>query len=237
MLWKTATQDLIASLPGHRPGQAVTELQFTSPDTLVSVGRDNAIHVWKLDGKNTQPVAETIVRRSSDVARLGISPDGKHILDPQAYVMNVLSLPNGRVESGFQNSSQASLFKSFALFSPDGRLVLTTSSSDGVLQLWRTGPRRSYELRLLNPSTASLATCAAFDPNGKFIVGGTRDRRIYVWPMPSPTEITQVLTATVRSVGKEVQSTESQVPVMAEFDNRNAALFVGDSVTMVADRK
>jgi WD40 repeat protein len=237
MLWNTATQELLAQLTGHRPGQAVTEVHFTSQKELVSVGRDNTIRVWKLDGsRNVQPVGEPIMRRSSDVARLGISPDGKHILDPQSYVMSILSLPDGRVEGGFQNPSQASQFRNFARFSPDGLLMLTTSSSDGVLQLWHWGKRRSYELRQLNPSVGSPATCAAFDPNGKFIVGGTKDRRVYVWPMPTKTEIERVLTATIRSVGKSVQSTDSQVPVMAEFTNPSeGALLVGDSVTMVAE--
>ena len=66
-------------------------------------------------------------------------------------------------------------------------------------------------------------------------MGGTKDRRVYVWPMPSQTEVTQVLTAKVTSVGKDVQSTGSQVPITAEFDNREAALLVGDSVTIVAE--
>jgi WD40 repeat protein len=236
MLWKTEARELVAPVVGHRPGQAITALHFTAPDQFVSVSRDNTIRVWKLDGKNVQAAGDPIERRgSSDVVRLGVSPDGKHILDPQAYVMSILSLPDGRVESGFQNPSQASQFKNFALFSPDGRLVLTTSSTEGVLQLWKTSKRRSFELRQLNPSVDSPATCAAFDPNGKFVVGGTKDRRVYVWPMPSQTEVTQVLTAKITSVGQVVESTGSQVPITAEFDNRQAGLLVGDSVTIVAE--
>jgi WD40 repeat protein len=221
---------------GHRPGQAVTELHFTSNTELVSVGRDNTIRVWKLDDNKALPAAAPVQRQSSDVGKIGVSPDGKYILDPHGHVVGVLSLPEGRIVDGFQNYSPASLFRAFARFSPDARLVLTTSSTDGVLQLWRLGQRRSYELRQLNPSTGAPAVCATFDPNGKFIVGGTKDGRVHVWPMPSPTEISQILSATIRSVGRSVQSIDSQVPVMAEFINPkgDGALLVGDAVTMVS---
>ena len=134
------------------------------------------------------------------------------------------------------DASEAKPFRNFAPFSPDSRLVLTTSGPDGVLQLWRLGQPRTYELRQLMPIERSPASCAAFAPDGSYVVGGSKDRNVYVWPMPAKDEIEQQLTATLTHLGKEVENSEGQVKVIAELQNPpNHPLFAGDSVTLVAD--
>jgi WD40 repeat protein len=238
VLWTTATGSLRYHIAGaHR--SLVSSIQFfTDQDRhlhLVSFSRDNTVKVWKLGTEAAVLVGNPIPRRTTDVPELGISPDGKEFLDPRGSEMRIQSLPGNRTEAVFQNPSQASLFKSFALFSPDGKLVLTTSSSEGILQLWKLGKNRSFELRQLYPADRYPATCAAFDPHSRFVVGGARDRRIYIWPMPSAEEVNQELRGTVTSVGQELVSTENQVPVVAEFDNpQGRRLFAGDVVTIVA---
>ena len=152
-------------------------------------------------------------------------------------MQKLVALPDGFTETIFQNPSTANVFRTLAEFSPDGRLVLTTSSPDGVLQLWRLGQMpRTYELRQLMPTERYPATCAAFVPDGSYVIGGSRDRNVYVWPMPARDEIEQQLTATLSSIGKEVENSAGQVKVIAELQNpANHALFAGDVVTLVAD--
>src|SRR5262249_16104186 len=102
-------------------------------------------------------------------------------------------------------------------------------------QLWRVGDVRSHEIRQLISSERSPATCAAFAPNGSFVVGGIKDRKIYVWPMPSKEEVEHPLTATITNVEQALENVENKVRIMAEFVNPpNLPLMTGDVVTVVA---
>jgi WD40 repeat protein len=231
-LWETATGSQLYHIPGHRDW--VTSLYFTPQSELISVSRDRTVRVWKI-GSAGYENAQVIRRRSNEVHQLGVSPDGKLLLDEQGREMRVLSLPDLRTESVLANPSQASTFRALSIFSPDGRLVLTSSGSDGLLQLWKVGDRRSHEIRQLLPYERAPATCAAFAPDGSFVVAGIRDRKVYVWPMPSREEADQQIVAQITNIERAVESSESQVRVMAEFANpENLRLLSGDIVTLVA---
>jgi WD40 repeat protein len=232
MLWNVSDGELRYQPLGHH--SMVTALNFAQGQ-LVSVSRDNTARTWRLGTDGAVQMSE-IKRRSNEVDQVGISSDGKYILDSQGQEMRVLSLPGGLTETIFQNPSQANVFKSFALFSPDNRLVVTTSSSEGILQLWRLDKPRTYEIRQLMPTDRYPATCAAFVPDGTYVIGGSKDRNIYVWPMPSKDEVDLQVTATLTSIGKEVENSQGQVKVIAEMENPpQHPLFAGDVVTMVAD--
>jgi WD40 repeat protein len=231
-IWDTADGTLRYRIIGHR--NVVTAIHFTPDAHLVSVSRDNTVRIWKL-GTAGAEAERTIRRRSSDVGQLGISPDGKRILDEQGREMRVVSLPGEVTENILQNPPQSNAFQTLALFSPpDGRLVLTTSGNEGVLQLWRLGDVRSYELRQFIPTERSQVTCAAFAPNGSFVVAGIKDRKVYLWPMPAKEEVERQITGTVINVENSVESAEGLVRIVAEFTNRqDRPLLHGDVVTMV----
>jgi WD40 repeat protein len=229
----TATGDLRYHVSGHR--HFVTALHFTPQSNLVSASNDNTVRIWHLGENAAEPVGEPLKRKSHDIARIGVSPDGKQVLDEQGRELRILSIPGFVSESILENTSQTSLFRTFAQFSPDGRVVATTSGQDGVIQLWRVGETRSYEIRQLVPGERSPATCVAFAPNGSFVVGGIKDRKIYVWPMPSKQEVEHQLMATVTNVEQMLESVDNKVRVMAEFNNpADRPLMAGDVVTVVA---
>src|SRR5207248_2875134 len=80
---------------------------------------------------------------------------------------------------------------SLALFSPDGKMVLTAAGENRT-QLW-TNPAgmtrgRATELRQYVWNDGA-STCVAFDPQGQFAVTGTRDRSVLVWALPPATEV------------------------------------------------
>ncbi len=232
VVWNTATGEPLYRISGHR--HDITSLQFTNDSRLVSASKDKTVRYWKL-GKEGAEALDEIDRRADDVAQVGVTPDGKYVLDEQGHEMRILSMPGKRTESVLLNPALASRFSTVALFSPDGRLVVTTSGSEGTLQLWRTDRARSYELRQLISGERSKATSAAFAPNGSFIVGSVKDR-VYVWSTPGEEEIKRRLTATITNVEQAIETSENKVRVMAEFINpEGRALLPGDVVTMVVN--
>src|SRR5579884_543172 len=105
---------------------------------------------------------------------------------------------------------------------------------EGRLELWRTpdGRVRGHELMQLVPGEHSLATCAAFSPDGSFAVTASQDR-VHVWPVPGPDVIDRQLTAEITLVEKAVESVAGQVRVWAELPNADGSLLPGTNVTVV----
>jgi WD40 repeat protein len=233
-LWDTATGKLRYKFPlGHR--SAVTMVQFTPLAQLVSAGRDFTLRVWAL-GEHGARLDQTFVRRSGDVGQPGASPDGTEVLFDQGKELRVLSLPKGLTTGVLANHSGASNFSFFAQFSPDSQLILTAGAADGHLQLWRAphgSSRRGRELRQFVPSDKSATpTCAAFAPDGNFLVTGGKDRQIHVWPVPPSKEIEKELVATLTLVEQAVESAGGQMRVWAELPNPDGSLLPGGTVTM-----
>lgn len=235
-LWDTATGERRYAFPagqkeGHRG--AITSLTFTPNSQLISAARDNTLRLWNLSEQSAEFVA-SVDRRSGDVTQLGISPDGKRVLFDQGKVLRLMSLPGGLTEGTLRNPTSGHNFTTFALFSPDGKTILTAGAPEGRLQLWRapTASTRGYEIRQLVPTERGAASCAAFAPDGSFIVSGTKDRQVMIWPVPTKEEIERQLTAPVVLIERSVESTSHQVRIWAEIQNPDARLIPGSTVTM-----
>jgi WD40 repeat protein len=107
-----------------------------------------------------------------------------------------------------------------ALFSPDGKTVLTNSTGPGRgLQLWRASSLqgRGAEVRQFVWTTGA-ATCGAFSPDGTFAVTGTADNQVLVWAMPDAKEY-QSLPARLTYVEDFLDSSQNKVQVRAELEN------------------
>lgn len=231
-LWETATGTLQYRFPsGHRA--ALTWVQFTPRAELVSAGRDNTLRVWSVGSRNAR-LLTTLDRRSGDVAHPAVSPDGKHVLLDQGKSLRLLKLPERRTEAILDNGIEATQFTSFALFSADARLILTAGNAEGRLQLWRapTATTRPYEIRQYTSRERSAASCAAFAPDGTFVVTGTQDRQVLVWPLPSRSEIEAQLHAEVVLIEQAVESSDRQVRIWAEVANAERRLLPGTTVRL-----
>jgi WD40 repeat protein len=235
LLWDTATGELHYRLPAGHCG-AVTSLQFTPQARLISAGADNTVRFWTL-GDHGSRLARTLDQRSGDVACLGASRDGRQVLFDQGKALRILSVPDCLTLGVLQNSAAAANFTTFALFSPDAGLVLTAGAAEGRVQVWRApgdGVRGHEVCQLVSPAH-SETRCAAFAPDGSFIVTGTRDRQVLVWPTPARDEVEQQLTAEIALVERAVESTAGQVRIWADLPNPDGRLLPGAAVTMVID--
>ncbi|HEY7309097.1 MAG TPA: HlyD family efflux transporter periplasmic adaptor subunit [Gemmataceae bacterium] len=232
-LWKTESGDLLHRLPFHRG--PVTSVQFASAKRLVSVGRDNKIAVWDIEsGKPPHRIDPLFVGRGGEVAQLSASPDGRFMLFDQGKELRLLSLADKQIEGTLQNPSEAMNFSTMALFSPDGKTILTNASAPGKLQLWRTpaSQARASELRQFIWMKGT-ATCGAFAPeDGSFAVTGTQDHQVLVWSMPGKEEVESRLKAQLTLVEKNLDTQSRQVRVWAEL-NSPEWLFPGMRATMV----
>jgi WD40 repeat protein len=231
-LWDTASGTLRYRFPdGHRG--TVTALAFTPRAELVSAGRDNTLRLWTL-GQHGACLRSTFDHRSGHLTQPGVSPDGRQVLSEQGGTLRLLSLPEGLTEGVVQRASGAGNFTSFALFSPDGRLILT--AAEDRIQLWRApGASRAGELvQLVAPESAG-ATCAVWAPDGSFVVVGGSDQQVRVWPVPPAPECEPRLTAEVTLLERGVETSTRQVRIWAELPNPDGRLLPGTTVTLVLD--
>lgn len=235
VVWDVASGNVKFRLPSPAHRGAISSVQFTPQGQLVSTGRDRTLRLWNLNSQDAQLV-KTVEGRSGDVPVLGVSPDGKQVLFDKGKDMYLLGLPSAATEGTLQNNSSTSSFATLALFAPDGKLAVTAGGTSGQLQVWRlpTETTRGYELRQWVPGERSSATCAAFSPDGKFAVSGNRDRQVFVWAMPSPQEVEQLLTAEVTNIEHSIDSSARQVRIWAELPNPGGRLMPGSSATLVA---
>jgi biotin carboxyl carrier protein len=235
IVWDVGTGDMKYRIANPHNGP-VTSLQFTPQSTLVTAGRDRTIRVWKLGDKGAAP--ETVIEhRTGDVPLLGVSPDGQRVLFDQESALNVLDLADQRTEGILRAPSNTTQFSTFALFSPDGRLVLAAGTSDHPLQVWRApaAGTRAAMLRLLAVGPTSTPTCAAFAPDGSFAVTGTQDHRVLVWGLPDEQETKREITASIGYVDKSIESAKRQVRIWADKLDipPGARLLAGETVTLV----
>jgi WD40 repeat protein len=231
-LWKTETGELLHHLRGHRA--AVTSVQFASANRLVSAGRDNHLIVWDVEPGKPPVRIPPSFDGHGEVAQLGVSPDGRVVLLDQGKELRLLTLADKQLEGTLQNPSDSMNFSTMALFSPDGKTILTNGSAPGKLQLWRTptGQGRGSELRQFI-WTKGTATCGAFAPeDSSFAVTGTQDHQVLVWTMPEKKEAESQLFAHLTLVEKHLDTQSRQVRVWAELQNPGW-LIPGMRATMV----
>jgi WD40 repeat protein len=244
---------------GHLGG--VTALHFTPDLQLVSAGKDNSLRVWTLCEKRArlnddQPITD----RSGTVAQLGVSQDGKYMLFDQGKTLQVMSLKDGKTLGVIQDPSAAAPFETLAEFSPDGKLVLTASASDGRLQLWRApiGKARVHEVRQFLPKdSTSPATCAAFgidnnlvelakpestgkagsrDAHDTFAVTGAKDGSVHLWAIPSKDLVEKTLWGKISLSDRHIEASTHQGRLWVDVANEDGDLIPGETSTIIIPR-
>jgi WD40 repeat protein len=230
-VWETATGEPKYRLRGH--SGAVTSVVFTPRVQLVSAARDNTIRVWAL-GVEDGRLEATLPRRSGDVPQPGVSPDGTQVLFDawQTKSLRILGLPSGLTQGVLEETSGAARPTTFALFSPpQGDTILTAGGAEGRLQLWKppVGGDRAHVHRYLATPGRGTPNCAAFSPDGSFVVVGTR--QVLVFPRDCPEDLSKPLKGRITHIEQSLDS--HQARVWAVVENPGARLMPGATVNMV----
>jgi WD40 repeat protein len=128
-------------------------------------GPGNSARVWELS--SGRPIGSRIVTGGL-VGSVAFSPDSKLVVAASADgSARVMSLMDGRTVAVFRSPcgpQQGCIPMRDAVFSPDGKLVLT--SDDGGARIWRLRDRA--QLQTLNEGAP--VTASSFSPNGKLVV-------------------------------------------------------------------
>lgn len=188
-VWDAAGRKKKYALPAEHRDE-VKAVRFTPQATLVTVCRDRSIRVWEL-GTEGAKLVRTLDHRSGAVDVLDVSADGGRVLfDQDAGRIDLVSLAEERTTGSLLNGGGGVRFSGMALFSPDGKLVLTgagDADAKGELQLWAApdSGRGAERKRLATPGRAAV-TCAAFspDPGQRFVAVGTQSGVVQFWILP-----------------------------------------------------
>ena len=235
-LWDVESGKLKYRFPQVHLGE-ITSLTFTPQAKLVSASRDQTVRVWSV-GENGASLDFTQEGRSGDVARLGVSNDGRYFLFDIAQGLRLMTIPDRRTEGWLEGSHDSSKFATFATFSNDNKTILTGMQSEGRLSVWRTPTAgvRATEICQFKPRDPTLTfTCAAIAPRNEnpFAVTGTKSGEVFIWPMPAQRDLLPIK-GTLNFVGQTASATH-QVRIWADFDNRQSKLMPGDAVTIVIE--
>ncbi len=231
-LWAVATGKLLYRFPNvHRA--AITAVQFTPAAGLASAARDNTICLWRLSTSGAE--SEMMLDgRSGDVASPGLSADGKYVLFDQGRRLRVMRIKDRTTRCLLENAAEASHFSTFAMFSPDHRLMVTACAAEAQLQLWRAPSpgARAYPVRNLVTRQKSPPTCACFAPDGSYLVTGSQDNEVLVWPIPDRNELDRQSSAKLTLLERAVESGSRHVRLWAEVANADGHLLPGTTVTL-----
>ncbi len=162
-LWNPKTSENLATLTGH--DGLVTGVAF-SPDgkTLFSGSGDASVRLWSTETRRQIWAAATPQKLEQDPL----------LQDPA--VRSIFDLPPAPYRSPFEKLAFQWVLA--VAYSPDGKTLASSGSSDGTIQLWDV--ESGKHTKTLEGHTDTVISIA-FSPDGKTLVSGSKDDTLRVW--------------------------------------------------------
>ncbi len=173
-VWDTTTFEPVILLNTH--AEQVTALAFHPDGTLLACADSaNTIHIWEpLAGKELH----VLNGHQDEIRCLAFSPDGRFLASGGAD--RVIYFWEPREGRPLSSPGRPVAPRSHLVLSPDGRQL--TSTCGGLeLRRWETASGESG----VRPEDPSQIEVLAGSPDGRWLAGGGKDNKVYLWEAAS----------------------------------------------------
>jgi WD40 repeat protein/serine/threonine protein kinase len=189
MVWDAVGSRVYTQLEGHKG--AVDSAVF-SPDCklVLTAGRDNTAMVWDAESGRLLTTLIHYPGLADKIYSAAFSPDGTRIVTSGNNSAKLWETATGKLLFSFDISRLLS-----ALFSPDGKLIATTSW-DGKAKIWDVASGRallSFDIHSLDNGSKGRVVPVVFSPDGKFVAGTSKDGTVKVWSSSSGKLVTSLV--------------------------------------------
>ncbi|MFD3565811.1 hypothetical protein [Streptomyces sp. NPDC058667] len=175
-------------------GNWVESMAYGDDGRTLAVGRyDGVVGLWDAsrDDGESRKLAEVVAKEPGILGKTALwFGDGTSLLlmgadDEKSVGAFSLAADRGRPQPRGRHALPMEGFVEQAEFSPDGRLLMTSSSYE--TRLWSVDPGRgAVRARATFPQRESNVQAAAFGPGGSFLVLAWQDGTVELWDIRNP---------------------------------------------------
>ncbi|MEV6199075.1 hypothetical protein AB0M64_03785 [Streptomyces sp. NPDC051771] len=216
-------------------GGWVASMAYSDDGRTLAVGKyDGVVGLWDASraGEEPRKLADVVAKEPGIVGKTALwIGDGRSLLvigadDEGSVGAFSLAADRGRPQPRGRTALRVEGFVEQAKFSPDGRLLMTSSSYE--TKLWSVDPERgAVRARASFPQRRSNVRAAAFGPGGAFLALAWQDGTVELWDLGNP--------GRPRSLGT-LEGTGGPARAMAvSSDGRTLAVGSGDAQVRLWD--
>jgi WD40 repeat protein len=186
-IWNTdAATRIIEDIKAHSSG--INSIRFNRQGNLfLTASWDGTVKIWSWDGKvaQQQAILNDTSTASDSKSTAEFSPDEKFILTTgwnvtaQSYIAKIWSWDGSNAKELYTLQSKESLYYYNAIFSPDGKFIITTNSG-GKVKVWSWDGKSANDLFTIE-TNASAVNDAIFSIDNKTIITAQNDGTATIW--------------------------------------------------------